>query len=95
MARYRHGDAEVEARQLTRENGQLVWEWWKWADAKPHHDADHILDGLAICTRSGREKVDFGDWIVKDADGFYAVKPDVFAAEYQPVATSQQAGEAL
>lgn len=95
MARYRFGSVEVDARQLTRENGQLIWGWWKWAGTKPHHDVDHILDGLTVWTPSGYEWARFGDWVVKDADGsFRVVQADEFDASRPVGAASGQGGEA-
>lgn len=92
MSIYRKGRVEVEARQLTRENGAALWEW---ADSKPHYGPDGTVDGLTIWTPDGRVKANFGDWIVKGVDGsFRPVKADVFAETYEPVEAAQQFGEA-
>lgn len=76
---------EVQAVQLTPENGGAVWEW---ADSKPYVEPDSIsrISGLTIFTPEGRIKADFGDWVIRDAAGkFYPCKPDTFAATYELV----------
>lgn len=81
MARYRLGTVEIEARQLTRENGAELWEW---ADSKPWYGPDRQVDGLSIYTLTGRKKADFGDWIVRGPGGdFYPVKDGIFEAAYE------------
>lgn len=80
MPEYRK-KAQVEARQLTRENWPKIL---AWIDAgKQYIDADGAVDGLTIFTLEGRMKADFGDWIVKGIKGeFWPVKADVFAETY-------------
>jgi hypothetical protein len=81
---YRKKPIEIQAMQLTRENGPAVWEW---ADAKPYYEPDGTLSGLSIYTLEGRMKADFGDWVIRGLAGeFYPCKPDIFAASYEPAA---------
>ena len=42
--------------------------------------------GIIIPTLEGDHRADPGDWIVRGVKGeFYPVKPDIFAATYEPV----------
>jgi hypothetical protein len=79
---FRKKPVEIQAVQLTRENGAEVWEW---ADSKPFYGPDGTVTGLAIYTLEGRMKADFGDWIIRGVKGeFYPCKPDIFEASYEP-----------
>ena len=81
--KFRKRPVVIEARQLTAENGPELWEW---ADSEPFYAPDGSVDGLTILTLEGRMKADFGDWIIKGVQcEFYPVKPDIFAATYEPV----------
>jgi len=83
MPRFRKVPVEIEARQLTSENGPELWEW---ANSKPFYDPDGRVSGLTIFTLEGRMKAEFGDWIIRGVKGeFYPCKPDIFAATYEPV----------
>lgn len=78
---YRKKPVEVEAIQLTPENGEQVW---NWSDSKPFYGPDGQCTGLSIFTLEGRMKADFGDWIIKGIQGeFYPCKPDIFEATYE------------
>jgi hypothetical protein len=89
MTIYRRKQVVVEARRLTRENGRELWEW---ANSKPWYGSDGRVHGLSIYTPHGRIKADFGDFIIKDPDGsFRPIKPDIFEAAYEPVATAEPA----
>lgn len=80
---FRKKAVEIQAMQLTRENGPAVWEW---ADSKPYYEPDGSISGLSIYTLEGRMKADFGDWIIRGVKGeFYPVKPDIFEATYDAV----------
>lgn len=80
---FRKKPVEIQAMQLTAENGPAVWEW---ADSKPYYEPDGKISGLSIYTLEGRMKADFGDWIVRGIQGeFYPVKPDIFEATYDEV----------
>lgn len=65
---------EVQAVQLTHENGRAVWEW---ADSKqffspnPTGGGGLVVAGLTIFTDRGRRKADFGDWVVRWTSGTF------------------------
>jgi hypothetical protein len=83
IKRYKKKPVEVQAVQLTPENGPIVWEW---ADSKPYYEPDGTLSGLSIYTLEGRMKADFGDYVIKGVKGeFYPCKPDIFEATYEAV----------
>jgi hypothetical protein len=87
MPRFRKRPVEVEARQLTRENGREVWEW---VDGKAFYEPDGTISGLTIFTLEGRMKADFDDWIIQEpfpsgGRHFYPCKPDIFTATYEAV----------
>jgi hypothetical protein len=87
MPKYRKKPIEIEARQLTKENGPELWEW---ADSKPFYDPDGTVSGLSIYTLEGRMKAEFGDWVIKGVQGeFYPCKPDIFDATYEPVGVTE------
>lgn len=82
--RFRKKPVEIEAMQLTRENGPKLWEW---ADSKPLYGPTGEVEGLRIYTLEGDMRADFGDWIIRGVKGeFYPCKPDIFEATYDPVA---------
>ena len=83
MGRFRKKPVEIEARQLTRENGRELWEW---ADSKPLYGPGGEITGLRIYTLEGDMKADFGDWIIQGIQGeFYPCKPDIFEKTYEAV----------
>ena len=81
--KFRKKPLVVEARQLTRDNAREVWEW---INGKAYYESDGSISGLTIFTLKGRVKAEFGDWIIRGAEGdFWPVTPDIFAATYEPV----------
>ena len=98
MARYRKKPVEVEAAQWdgTAEEATRIIEWILAAGATaryvcstPDRCAQHNGDtphSIAIDTLEGTMRADLGDWVIKGVKGeFYPVKPDIFAATYEPV----------
>ena len=58
-------------------------EKWTWAE----YEAVVKEKGLKIFTLEGPMMASVGDWIIKGVKGeFYACKPDIFAATYEPAA---------
>lgn len=54
-------------------------------------DAMWDAEGLLIDTLEGRLRANIGDWIIKGVAGeFYACKPDIFQATYEPVSSSDE-----
>lgn len=57
-------------------------EKWTWAE----YEAVVAKSGFKIFTLEGPHRVSVGDWIIKGVKGeFYACKPDIFEATYEPV----------
>jgi hypothetical protein len=86
MARYRKKPVEIEARQLGLdydEDCDIV----RWCGGRAVGE-DHGENALvAIDTMEGTMIGNVGDWIVRGVQGeHYPVKPDIFAATYEPVA---------
>jgi hypothetical protein len=82
--KFRTGNVHVEAMHLTEQTGPAVWEW---ADSKPYFSPEGdglTITGLRVYTPTGDAKAEFGDWVVRYAEGFYPVKADVFAERFQP-----------
>ena len=49
-------------------------------------------DHLTIKTLEGTMRADLGDWVIRGVKGeVYPVKPDIFAATYEPAQTEEQA----
>ncbi|EFE65772.1 predicted protein [Streptomyces viridosporus ATCC 14672] len=86
MARYRKRPVEIEAVQFTDAAS---------ADQIRAEFGDGIrfdIGCLLIETLEGTMRANLGDWIVRGVQGeLYPVKPDIFAATYEPV-TPCQAG---
>jgi len=88
ITKFRKRPVEIEAVQLTVENGRDVWEW---ANSKPLYDPAGNVCGLRIYTLEGTMRADFGDWVIKGVKGeFYPCKPDIFALTYEAVAGIQE-----
>lgn len=85
MARYRKKPVEIEAVQLTEENKDQVFNDMTGQFAPVFVDGD---PAIKFRTMHGEEAIArIGDWIVEDGKPgtYYPVKPDVFAATYEPV----------
>ncbi len=82
MARYRARPVEVEAVQ-----------WLKPGD---HHAVIRDVEADYIDTKSGRQSVEPGDWIIAEMDGsgqHYPVKPHIFAEKYEAIDERKQGAQ--
>lgn len=84
MSLYRKKPIAVEACQFTRQNGPELAVW-----CGGHYDPASVLERegptLTIGTLEGPITYHVGWWVIKGAKGeFYAVKPDIFEATYEP-----------
>ncbi|MBY6278480.1 hypothetical protein [Symbiobacterium thermophilum] len=82
MPKFCRKDAVVEAEQVTHRNIYRL--------AK-RYGGRHLRFGgqeyIVLSTDEGLEKVNIGDWILKERKGrVYICPPDLFEREYQPVA---------
>lgn len=81
--KYRHRPIEVEAKQWTRENLGEVFGWLKvfGVNAKATTSSS-----LVIPTKNASIVCEPGDYVVKGLENnFYAVKPEVFKENYEPL----------
>jgi hypothetical protein len=88
MPKFRKRPVVIEAFQV---GGAAQSEWPSWLNEaweKPIGDPGSYYssgDGLWIQTLEGVHRVSPGDWIVQGIKGeLYPVKPDIFAATYEP-----------
>jgi hypothetical protein len=82
MVMYRKLPVVVEAKQWTGDNVCELRDW----------TADNFLGAvfalpaeLYVAANGAWLDLDVGEWIIKDALGFYPCKPDIFAATYEAV----------
>jgi hypothetical protein len=81
-SRYRKRPVEVEAVLFTGRNDEEVLSFIGDSGFNPSDGRPTI----AIRTLEGTMTAEGGDWIVRGVKGeFYPVKPDIFAATYEPV----------
>lgn len=81
---FRKKPIEIEAMQLTVDNGKDVCDWilsqstmkrWTLPDG-----------GVLIETLEGKMTANVGDWIIQGVQGeFYPCKPDIFAETYEEI----------
>ena len=86
MAKYRKKPIVIEAVQYTPESCVAICAWIGVAH-EIGFDRDICgVDVLSIPTPEGVMEASPGDYIVRGVKGeFYPVKPDIFAATYEPV----------
>lgn len=82
--RFRKMPFEIEAKQVagntTTELRHAIIEIAEWCGGKGFGDGVHIE------TLEGTMKASIGDWVIKGVAGeFYPCKPDIFAANFEPV----------
>ncbi len=93
--KYRKKPVVIEAFQMTEERGHDNRDWPAWLNeawCKSPQEPGAVLRTaeasgglLAIHTLEGHHLVSWGDWIVRGVQGeLYPVKPDIFAATYEP-----------
>jgi hypothetical protein len=96
MGTYRKKPVVVEARKFETNNepdsinmnGLVLW----MNQGSPVIRAWHNGTDIYIETLEGQMKATVGDWVVRGVSGeFYPVKPDIFAATYEPT-EPQEAG---
>jgi len=82
MAKYRKKPVVIDAVQFTGENCiEILTFIGRGVDALEIHTTDLPV----IPTLEGELTASPGDWIIKGVFGeFYPVKPDIFAATYEP-----------
>ena len=86
--RYRKKPVEIEAMQLTRENGPAVAAWCggEWHSLEGRGDRGEDISHVMIHTLEGDMRADLGSHVIKGVQGeFYPCKPDIFAATYDAV----------
>lgn len=89
-AKYRKRPIEVEAIQWTGGNAKDVLAFTDCAfhpiDPADSLDDPEVTGDLYVAANSIHLGVETGEWIIKDARGFYPCKADVFARTYEAVA---------
>jgi hypothetical protein len=97
MAMFRKKPVVIEAFQLTKETRESNEHWPSWAriawnkdyheeGALYPHDTGSAVGPLAIMTKEGVMRANYGDWIIQGVKGeIYPCKPDIFEATYEPV----------
>lgn len=83
MAKYRKKPVEIDAFQW--KTGYVAPKWFQEARLNKIATPDNE-GGCAIKTLEGTMRASPGDWIIRGVQGeMYPVKPDIFAATYEPV----------
>jgi hypothetical protein len=87
--KYRKRPVVIEAMQFLPGDAAALFDWLEANDARfvPNGETELEIRTLED-GRDGRAKhvASAGDWIIKGVQGeFYACKPDIFAATYEPV----------
>ncbi len=84
--KYRKKPIEVDAIQFTGHNVAEIWDAFGTAGiyGPTEKNPDHLI---LTTTHGDPAPARVGDWVVPDSrpDTFYPIKPDVFAATYEPV----------
>lgn len=84
--KYRKKPVEVEAIQLTDDNGHSIINWMLNSTPRCAAIFHDDLVSLDIPTLEGRHKADVGDWIIRGVAGeFYPRKPYIFEQTYEEV----------
>lgn len=83
--KFRKKPVVIEAELLTFENQKEVSAWC--GSTKPYSRPPmRAVTGIIIPTLEGDLGASFGDYVIKGVKGeFYACKPDIFEATYEPV----------
>lgn len=90
-AKFRKKPVEVEAIQWTGSNPAAVRAFT--GDHRPTPDSGtHMVftaqsghGELYVAANNAWVDIEVGEWIIRDARGFYPCKPDIFAATYEAV----------
>ncbi|QAX92888.1 hypothetical protein KNU39_gp78 [Gordonia phage Mutzi] len=90
--RYRKKPVEAEAIQWTGDNPYAVRAFTGMHKPDPHRSGDHFVftvesgvGKLYVAANGAWLDIEVGEWIIRDAKGFYPCKPDIFAGSYEPV----------
>lgn len=82
MKKYRKKPVEIEAVQLTDNDGQIV----DWITRYSGNARINNFYQIEIVTLEGTMTAFPGDWIIRGVQGeFYPCKPDIFKATYEEV----------
>lgn len=80
MPKFRKKPVIIEARQVTHETINDVFDWLDESDVAAVGNNTEIQ----IETLEGRMVASLGDWIIRGVQGeFYPCKPDIFEATYE------------
>lgn len=76
----------VQAIQVTNLLGRPVRDWPKWLTARGDCTLIVASGRISVELRAaGTIYPDMDDWLVRDGDRLYAMKPDDFDVTYEPV----------
>lgn len=86
---FRKKPVVVEAMQWNGDNGAEMLRWagnsFTAVDTEDAGDNPEITADLFVNANGVHIGIVTGEWVIKDALGFYPCKPDIFAATYEPV----------
>lgn len=87
--KYRKKPVVIEAMQWTGDNKDALAQWtdgafWTVCPEDRADNPDHT-GCLYVGANSAHLGISTGEWVLRDAKGFYPCKPDVFAATYEAV----------
>ena len=86
---YRKKPVEIQAMQWTGTNGEAMFAWL--GEERFTHEAPAGFTAMIyVAANDTWLGIETGEWVLKDAKGFYPCKPDIFEQTYAPV---ESAGE--
>lgn len=88
--KFRKMPVEIEAVQWDGDNAAELTEWTGGAfseiDPEDRGDNPDATAELYVDANGVRLGIEQGEWVIRDARGFYPCKPDIFEATYEAVA---------
>lgn len=83
MPKFRKKPVVIDAMQWTGGNINDLWDWAGADNIYGPTEASPLR--LYVAANDAWLNLEVGEWIIRDSEGYYPCKPDIFAATYEPV----------